>query len=140
MKAFTDIEQSKKLEEILPVESADMWYAERYAGHVEGWQYVVEDTPTYGLSLTRPSENNYSQDTIKDVPCWSLAALLNELPVSCDDGHHCVALINANPNGDIEWICCYEDCRGDWLHECHASNPVDACYEMVLKIHEKGLL
>lgn len=26
MKAYTDIEQSKKLAEILPVESADMWW------------------------------------------------------------------------------------------------------------------
>ena len=30
MKAYTDIEQSKKLAEILPVESADMYYLNRH--------------------------------------------------------------------------------------------------------------
>ena len=36
MKNYTDIEQSKKLAEILPIESADMWYAEVYEGK-NGW-------------------------------------------------------------------------------------------------------
>lgn len=35
MKAHTDLEQSKKLAEFLPIESVDLWYAERYKGHVE---------------------------------------------------------------------------------------------------------
>lgn len=35
MKAYTDIEQSKKLAEILPMESADMRYDE-YTSHIDG--------------------------------------------------------------------------------------------------------
>lgn len=80
MKAFTDLKQSKKLAEFLPIESADLWWAERYEGRMENWEYIVEEKPTYYLSLTKPSDNNYSQDTIKDIPCWSLAALLSILP------------------------------------------------------------
>ena len=80
MKSFTDIEQSKKLAEILPIESADMWWAERYEGHTTmDFQYVIEETPYYYLSLKKPSIDNYSQDVINDIPCWSLAALLNIL-------------------------------------------------------------
>ena len=81
MKAYTDLEQSKKLAEILPLESVDMWWAERYAGQVmANGQYVVEEKPVYYLSLSKPSNYNYSQDTVKDIPSWSLAALLNVLP------------------------------------------------------------
>ena len=29
MKSYTDIKQSRKLAEILPIESADMWWVER---------------------------------------------------------------------------------------------------------------
>ena len=80
MKEYTDIEQSRKLAEILPVESANMWWAERYKGRVVNWEYIVEETPVYYISFTKPSENNYSQDTINDIPCWSLTALLKLMP------------------------------------------------------------
>ena len=62
MKAYTDIEQSKKLAEILPLESADM-------------HYVLIDT----------DKNKYSAGLGKYIgilphyPCWSLAALLDIL-------------------------------------------------------------
>lgn len=86
MKAYTDLEQSTMLAEFLPLESADMWWAERYEGRVlENGQYVVNDTPYYYLSIIQPSTNNYSQDTIKDIPCWSLAALLDVLPLGLYD-------------------------------------------------------
>ena len=47
IKSFTDISQSKKLAEILPIESADMWWAERYAGQIVKWEYIVEEKPVY---------------------------------------------------------------------------------------------
>ena len=46
MKAYTDIEQSKKLAEILPTESADMkWYF---------WKSEIDapKTPTFGFDKT----------------------------------------------------------------------------------------
>ena len=132
MKSYTDIEQSKKLIEFLPIESADLWWAERYEGKISNWEYIVEEKPTYYLSLTKPSDNNYSQDTIKDIPCWSLAALLETLdfPVLSKD---------RLGSGRTGWmVSIYPDnCRYD---SCWHDNPVDACYEMILKLHELKLL
>ena len=125
MKSYTDIEQSKKLAEFLPIESADMHYVR---------VYFEDKQSDWFVKLGRPIKS----DDI--IPCWSLAALLGVLPVSCDDGQHCLSLINSNPNEEIEWLCCYEDCNGNLLNECYASNPVDACYEMILKLHELKML
>ena len=125
MKAYTDLEQSKKLAEILPLETADMWLAERYAGHATmDYQYVVEETPYYYLSLKKPSIDNYSQDTIKDIPCWSLTALLDVIPsVSLDssDDHH------------------YRLRCKERFSEWH-DNPIDACVAMIEKLNELKLL
>lgn len=64
MKAYTDLEQSKKLTMILPIESADMFCL------------VVGNTPHVHV-LTEPL-SNYSH--WESYPCWSLAALLDALP------------------------------------------------------------
>lgn len=108
MKSYTDIEQSKRLEEILPIESADMFLA---------------------LNGTLPVMSKYIDDglvTADDtaIPCWSLAALLNALPSlaldSSSDHHyrlHCMERFT-------EW------------HD----NPIDACYEMIIKLNEQKLL
>lgn len=67
MKAFTDIEQSKKLAKILPSDSADMCYR------------IV----TYNLKDTHVYQPYCFVRTLKsDIPCWSLAALI-ELTDEC---------------------------------------------------------
>ena len=126
MKSYTGIEQSKKLAEFLSLESADLWWAERYEGRVVNWEYIVEEKPVYYLSFTKPSEDNWSQDTIKDIPCWSLAALLDVIPSG-------KALIHDKGNLGYKCICNNMD---TYFHD----NPVDACYEMILKLHEQNLL
>ena len=126
MKAYTDLEQSKKLAEILPIESADMWWAERYEGRVlENGQYVVNDTPYYYLSIVQPSINNFSQDTVKDVPCWSLAALLDYL--------------SANFRVTIKYLDNYWelDCR---VQIMYSKELVDACYEMIIELNKRKFL
>jgi hypothetical protein len=121
MKSYTDLEQSKKLAEFLPLESADMWWAERYAGQVmANGQYIVDEKPVYYLSLTKPSNDNYSKDTVKDIPCWSLAALLDILPLGTEllkfeHSYHCQS-----------------DMCDTW-----ALNPIDACVEMIEKLHKQ---
>jgi hypothetical protein len=55
--AYTNLEQSKKLAEILPLESADMWY------HPD-----LSDYPDY-----------VERCSIYNIHCWSLAALLGVL-------------------------------------------------------------
>lgn len=126
MKAYTDIEQSKKLAEILPLETADMAWEK----HTNAEPHVtVKPWTTKGESIGAHV-----------LPCWSLAALLDVLPISIDDGRHCLALINSNPLGKIEWLCCYEDDNGNLLMECYADNQVDACVEMLLKLKEEDLI
>ena len=114
MKSFTDLEQSKKLAEILPLESADMqWFLEEDYGIVQ----IKEELQDWGGDCT--------------IPCWSLTALLNALP-----------------RIDIEKEICSDDTYefrvkayigdgyiGDWYN-----NPVDACYEMILKLYEQKFL
>jgi hypothetical protein len=128
MKQYTDIEQSKKLTEILPIESADMCFNTR------------SNMPPLMVPYSRFNEFFNMETPAFLIPCWSLSALLSILPVSCDDGRHCLALINSNPNGEIEWLCSYEDDSGNLMMECYSGNQIDACYEMVLKLHEQKVL
>ncbi len=71
IKAYTDLKQSKKLAEILPIESADMEY--KLGSGKVGW------------------------------------------------------MVSVYP----------DNCRCD---SCWHDNPIDACYEMILKLHELNLL
>ena len=69
-KIATDLEQSKKLAEILPIESADMM-----------WTYDFTVNDINGLNIIsdklKPEDN--------DVPAWSLSALLSILPLGIYD-------------------------------------------------------
>ena len=78
MKAYTDIEQSKKLANILPLESADMCWTNHCYGSIRSSMTVSSKTiEEYKELLTR-----FGDLTNIDVfyPCWSLAALINLLP------------------------------------------------------------
>ena len=134
MKSYTDIEQSKKLAEILPIESADMW-----------WLYITAQGKHIAMMHEEPDPHYLARMEsygIKNaaIPCWSLTALLNVLPVSCDDGQHCLSLINHNPNEKTEWLCAYEDDKGNLMMECYADNQIDACVAMIEKLHKQNLL
>lgn len=124
MKAFTDLEQSKKLAEILPIESADMCYP-RDAFAVN---YDEEPVCHYnGIGLA--------------CPCWSLAALLDVIPQEIFDGEY---VINITEGCDNRWVLTY-DYYENRNHSYYglstgADNLVDACYEMILKLKEKNLL
>lgn len=108
MKSYTDIEQSRKLAEILPIESADMYY----------W---------CGEDLRR---GNYkAMDTEFDIPCWSLAALLELIPKNY--------LIEANKK-TTRTLYHITAISGEVTH--YHQDLVDACYEMIMKLKEKDLL
>lgn len=72
-KSFTDIQQSKKLAEILPMESADMYYC--YGMNIDTKIWSFDDTPTI-----IDADNQVDVD---DIPCWSLAALFAALQNQC---------------------------------------------------------
>ncbi len=128
MKAYTDLEQSKKLVEILPLESADMHYERAY---FEGKQ------SDWFIALGRPIKS----DDI--IPCWSLAALLSVLPnnkhitTSVSRGGWQIEPVNYLPN---IWWCEYEDDKSLTEFNTSADNPVDACVDMIIKLNELKML
>ena len=112
MKSYIDIEQSKKLAKILPLESADM-------------HYVLVDS----------EKNLYSAGLDKYIgilphyPAWSLVALFDILP----------KIIN-NETLFIEtsaslWHIGYRN-----IYTARADNPIDACVAMIEKLHELKML
>lgn len=125
MKGYTDLEQSKKLAEILPVESADMVYV------------AVTDKlkPQYDSLIVRFI---YSLEK-NDVPAWSLTALLKVMPSEIKDNHYLTLEKETFETSD-EYCCCYEDCNGNSFKHCFSNNPIDACYEMIIKLHEQNIL
>lgn len=127
IRAFTTIEQSRKLAEILPLESADM----RYEYSPMERDDIQE--PIMGFSI---SSMNYYRDinSIKYLPCWSLTALFGVLPTIDDEFepqlHRSLDKYRCTYEGE-------EDSSGLWRV---ADNPVDACYEMILMLHKLNLL
>ena len=116
IKSYTDIEQSLKLAEILPLESADMywWYS--------GKRHYIE--------AMDDGDFNEGEGHIR---AWSLAALLNIIqkttPYKMEHfGDKKVQLTCVL--GDKPWELIISD----------FNNEVDACYEMILKLYELNLL
>lgn len=116
MKAFTDLEQSKKLAEFLPIESADMCYPLPYE---EGDKPLLE------------------QGGFGSTPCWSLAALLNILPHCIDDGYDLT--LGKLPDNE-SWYVCYDDVDHFVYIYITKSNLVDACVEMIIRLKEYDLI
>ena len=118
IKSHTDIPQSKKLAKFLPLESADMCYRYYSGSMITGYgDCVLAKSYITGKNVIR--EN--------DLPCWSLAALLSVLPKI----HGAKPILDLEENS-IQY-------SGIDLYVV-ADNPVNACCEMVLKLHEHKLL
>jgi hypothetical protein len=84
MKSYTDIEQSRKLAEILPLESADMYY--QYvlpkAGKIKHNPEIgnpVNALKWYNKGYTTSGKEPITLDEYC-VPCWSLSVLLDVFP------------------------------------------------------------
>ena len=118
MKAYADLPQSKRLAEFLPLESADMSWVSNGLG-----KPFARTIPIKG-------------DPEELCACWSLSALLDVLPE-----------INGIPL-TLEKVKAEDGYDGYYYHIeyedkiliPYSKNPVDACYEMILKLHEQKLL
>lgn len=115
MKAYTDLEQSKKLAEILSPESADMFLV---------------------LNGTQPVMSKYIDDGFVTadntaIPCWSLAALI-ELMGECR-----MERTPLDQSGEFthSFVDDYFNIRTYEEHDI-----VDAAVEMIYKLKEKDLL
>jgi hypothetical protein len=120
MKSYTDIKQSKRLVEFLPLESADMCY--RIVA------YNPNDTHVYQPYC-------FCGTLESDIPCWSLAALIEVLPDEVGDNHY----LTLDKEGK-EYCCCYEDNNGNSFRHCFSDNSVYACVAMIEKLHKQKLL
>ena len=131
LKSYTDINQSSKLSEILSLESADMCLT--FVNNM--WNPVWDKAD----DIYQLHKDNYEPDYTKDeyidfdeyepkvVPCWSLASLLNILER--------VALFKT-PQG---WVCqTYIVSKTETTN--YYDNPIDACYEMIIHLHELKML
>ena len=142
-KYYTRIEQSVRLLNLgLNPESAYMFYNEETD---ETCPKDIVDTK-YPMIL-REGHIRFLEEY--GIPCWSLAALLDALPNKIvshetafegedaeginDIYHKCI-----KPTEDGRYMCCY--LGNGCIYECVADNPVDACYEMILKLNELNLL
>lgn len=130
IKSYTDLEQSKKLADILPLESADMHYNN---ASIKGINYVDE----YRAELM---DYNTAQKVLSKylvnpmfgiIPCWSLASLLGALPKP---------KVYYSTDKTNRWYCECWDSDGNYITFTKANNSVDACYEMILKLNELNLL
>ena len=122
MKGYTDLSQSKKLAEILPLESADMYI---YKNIFFGALSCFNGTTQVGEYVKLTDKEN------KAYPCWSLAALLGIIRKTIG-----YTIYGVN---DV-----YISCElGDkpWQVETQTyDNEVDAAYEMIIKLHEQNIL
>lgn len=125
IKSYTDFFQSKVLTEFLPLESADMWW--------NFYSVTTDDTTPQIIHLDTPWVGNFNWDNKPDnVPCWSLAALLNVLPEGVIENYYTPNIQKENGKYSIAY--------GNEELLCVADNPIDACVEMILKLHELNLL
>lgn len=122
IKNCTDLPQSKKLAEILPIESADMYWDYDFQGQEYKYYPKVMD------------------DQFDDVctPCWSLAALLDVIHKHIKDYN--VLRIDISENEFAIW---YDEIGygvNNDLPNITMESAIDACVKMIIKLNEKNLL
>ena len=119
IKSYTTIEQSRKLAEFLPLESADMYY------HYN--EYEERHYPKVFLDYQTADIRQEVLELKRNDPCWSLAALLGVLPDYT---------LQTNTDGTVFAVC---EGKKPMISDVY-NNPVDACYELILKLNELNLL
>lgn len=122
IKSYSDLEQSRKLAKILPLESADMCYIKHASSDNPTWRFDNDIPP---MVLSNISINEITAETLA---CWSLAALLSVVPEE----------VSLNSFKDGSWNAMVQQI-GKIIYST-ANDPVDACCELILKLHEQKLL
>ncbi len=118
MKSYTDLEQSKKLAEILPIESADMSWASNGFG-----KPFARTIPIKG----------YPEEL---CACWSLSALLSVLPDSIYDSTNEFSQLEFTKKSVAYIHGTTEGVKIGALKD----NLVDACVDIITRLHELKLL
>ena len=129
IKGYTDLEQSKVLAEMLPLETADMYYCYGMDIHTKVWSF--DDVPTI-------IDNSNQIDVDFDIPCWSLAALI-EIIENIDKLQK--VEVSFTHNGGKYWIDVHFDEFGSFCqdHELYDSK-IDALIAMIENFKNRNLL
>ena len=123
IKNYTDIPQSRKLAELLSIESADIHYNVVGDAIIGDYQSGISSA----RSVAKAFKKNPDEFAKKIIPCWSLAALLEVLP----------KIHGLKPIVDLEETSIQYS--GVDLYVI-GENLVDACVTMIEKLHERNLL
>ena len=139
MKNHTDIEQSKKLIGFLPFESADKVHHGIHLGIDGEYHLSGDNTENDVIAIDKEAYNRiFGSEICNQLPCWSLTALLNIIPKYLKDYN--VLRIDIDANTFSIWydkVGCGVNTK---LPDITMEEPIEACYEMVLKLHELNLL
>ena len=120
MRSYTDLKQSQTIAEILPHDTAD-----------QTWERIIIAGANFGI----PEEKQYRHNGDMPfnfysgigVPCWSLTALLGIIPD-----------VSLNGFMDGKWNAMVQ--RDGKMIYVDKNNPIDACFELILKLYELKLL
>jgi len=147
IRSYTTIEQSKVLAEILPLESADMWW--------NFYSVTTNDTTPQIIHLDTPWVGNFNWDNKPDnIPCWSLAALMNMLPSEFTEvGKYSTTTykIDIRKYALTEDVDLYQIAYGsikfdvdgqysfkDMINTGEKENLIDAAFQMICWLKENG--
>ena len=115
IKSYSDLQQSRKLAEILPLESADMYYV------------LSEDESTNMVNFGKP-QGFFDKTQV----AWSIASLLGVLPNGTD-------IVKDEADTENEHYMCTVGIK-DAIIPTFGKNPIDACVDMILKLRELKML
>ena len=124
IKNYTNLEQSKKLAEILPIESADAFYP---------WRELMKDYD----SIYVPEKMLMSDIEEDDILAWSLAALIDIASTYCN---RLEITLRADKKYNVFAV------KNDFVFRSFDDHPdgfdnlVDACVAMIEKLNELNLL
>ena len=135
MKAYTDLDQSKKLAEILPFESADIILTLEGNSELTSYPIMRNYSEFYNYLRIFELEEKYIKHTY--IPAWSLAALINMLPkeINVLGTIYSIDIHTKNEKWFIDYKYNNEQFVG-----VYSNIFVDACVEMIKKLHELKLL
>ena len=134
MKSYTDLEQSKVLAKMLPIESADMY-----------WDYDVQKHEDYPMIMDDQFDNLC-------IPAWSLAALLDVLPneIITDNRFECHYQIHIRKYDGYDNTTLYQIAYGnnrgssgswhDMINTGEKENLIDAVFQMICWLKENKKL
>lgn len=115
MKIYTDVEQSRKLAEIIPTNTSD--------GYLQAhWEEIT-------------TNHHFKSDYGEKIPAWSLNALINLFPAYKDDDMPTFNLTRGGwkPSFTRNWFASW----GHWTFD--AREPIDAVVGLILLLRENNI-